>query len=86
MCPVFNQILPMEKHFTCDAAFKTQVILCAEKIGNRAGGRKYTVREAKLFPCLTNRKSFSGPNKGRSPETDALFWSISKIYKIKDYL
>jgi hypothetical protein len=71
----------MEKHFTYDAAFKREVILCAEKIRNCAAGRKYTVSEAcvhhlpsiktKLFPCLTKRKSFSGPRKGRNPETDA---------------
>jgi hypothetical protein len=58
-----------------------KVILCAEMIGNRAVGRKYTVSEAcvhhcqsiktKLFSCLTNRKSFSGPRKGRNPEIDS---------------
>jgi hypothetical protein len=36
----------MEKHFTYDASFKRKVILCTEKIGNRAAGRKYTVSEA----------------------------------------
>jgi hypothetical protein len=64
------QFSPMQRRFTYDAAFKRKVILCAEKIGNRAVGRKYTVSEAcvhhwqsiktKLFSCLTNRKSFSG--------------------------
>jgi hypothetical protein len=70
----------MEKHFTY-AAFKRKVILCTEKIGNRAAGRKHTVSEAgvrhwqsiktKLYSCLTNKKSFSGPRKWRSPDTDA---------------
>jgi hypothetical protein len=32
----------MEKRFTCDAAFKGKVILCADKISNHAAGRKYT--------------------------------------------
>jgi hypothetical protein len=36
----------MEKHITYDATFKRRVILCTEKIGNGAGGRKYTVSEA----------------------------------------
>jgi hypothetical protein len=36
----------MEKHFVYDATFKRKVILCSEKIGNRAAGRKYTVSEA----------------------------------------
>jgi hypothetical protein len=36
----------MEKCFTYDARFKRKVILCAEKIGNLTGGRKYTVNEA----------------------------------------
>jgi hypothetical protein len=34
----------MEKRFTYDAAFKRKVILCAEKIGNRAAGRLYSKR------------------------------------------
>jgi hypothetical protein len=71
----------MEKRFTYDAAFKRKIILCVEKIGNRAAGRKYTVSEAcvrhwrimktKLFSCLTNRKFFSGQRKGRNPEIAA---------------
>jgi hypothetical protein len=71
----------MEKHFTYDATFTSKSILCAEKTGNRATGRKFTVSEAcvchwqstktKLFPCPTNSKSFSGPRKGRNPEIDA---------------
>jgi hypothetical protein len=36
----------MEKCFTCDAALKRKVILCAEEIGNPAAGRQYTVIEA----------------------------------------
>jgi hypothetical protein len=54
----------MEKRFTHDAAFKRKVILCTEKLGNCAAGRKYTVSEecvchwqsikTKLFLCLTN--------------------------------
>jgi hypothetical protein len=35
----------MEKHFT-HAAFKRKVILCTEKVGDRAAGREYTVNEA----------------------------------------
>jgi hypothetical protein len=78
----------MEEHFKYDAAFKRKIILCAENIGNRAAGRKYTVSEAcvrhlqsiktKLFSCLTNRRSFSGPKKGRNPETDA---SVLEYFK-----
>jgi hypothetical protein len=57
----------MEKRFTYDAVFKRKVILCA-------ADRKYTVSEArvplwrstaKLFSCLTNIKSFSGPRVDR---------------------
>jgi hypothetical protein len=54
---------------------------CAERIGNRTAGRKYTVSEAcvrhwwsiktTLFSCLTNIKYFFGPKKGRNPEIDA---------------
>jgi hypothetical protein len=54
--------------FTCDAAFESEVFLCADKISNGALGRKHTVTEAcvrhwrsikpKLFSSLTNRKSF----------------------------
>jgi hypothetical protein len=71
----------MEKHFTYDVEFKRKVILCPETIGNRAAGRKYTVRGAcvphwqniktKLFSCPTNIMSFSVTWKGRNPETDA---------------
>jgi hypothetical protein len=83
VCSVSYQFLPLEKCFAYDAAFKRKVILCAEQVGNHAGGRKYTayVYEAcvhywqniktKLFSCLTNRKSVSGSRKGRNPETDA---------------
>jgi hypothetical protein len=73
----------MEKHFAYDTTFKRKVILCTEKVGNCAAGRKYTVSEAcvrhwrsmktKLCSCLTNRKPFPGPRKGRYPEIDALF-------------
>jgi hypothetical protein len=71
----------MEDHFTYYASFKRKIILCAEKTGNRAAGRKYIVSEAcvrhwqsiktKLFSCLTNGKSFSGPKKERNPENNA---------------
>jgi hypothetical protein len=59
-----------------DATFKRKVVLCAGKIGNRAVGREACVHhwqslKAKLFLCLTNRSSFSGPRKGRHPEIDA---------------
>jgi hypothetical protein len=75
---LFYQFLPVEKRFTYAAAFGREVILCAEKIGNRSAGGKYTVSEAcvrhwrsmktKLFSRLKNRKS-SVPRKGRNPET-----------------
>jgi hypothetical protein len=78
----------MEKRVTYDAAFKRKGILCAEEIGNRATGRKYTVSEAcvhhwqsiktKLFSSLTNRRYFSGPSKGRNPEIDA---SVIEYFK-----
>jgi hypothetical protein len=47
VCSVFCQFLPMEKHVTYDVTFKRKVILCTEKIGNHATGRKCTVSEAK---------------------------------------
>jgi hypothetical protein len=46
MCSGFYRILPMEKRFTYDAAFKRKVILCAENIRNRAAAGKFTVSEA----------------------------------------
>jgi hypothetical protein len=77
-CSVLYQILPMEERLTCCATCKRKVIVCVVKIGNHVAGRKFTVSEAyvrhkrnvkiKLFSCLTNRKSFSGPRKGRNPE------------------
>jgi hypothetical protein len=38
-CSVFYQFLLMEKCFLVDVAFRREVILCAEKIGNCAAGR-----------------------------------------------
>jgi hypothetical protein len=49
VCSVFYQFLSMEKRFTYDAAFKRKVIMCAEKIGSRAAGGKYTVSEARVL-------------------------------------
>jgi hypothetical protein len=46
VCSVFCQFLPMEKSFIYDATFKRKIILYADKIGERAAGRKYTVNEA----------------------------------------
>jgi hypothetical protein len=69
----FLSVLPIGKHFTYDAAFKIKVILCAEKIDDRAAGRKYIVREAfvhhwrSIKTKVSYRKSFSGPRKGRNP-------------------
>jgi hypothetical protein len=64
--------------FTYDAAFKREVTLCAEKIGNCAAGRKCTVRHVYVIVkyknktvFMSDRKSFSGPKKSRNPEIDA---------------
>jgi hypothetical protein len=85
----FLSVFTPGKIFTYDAAFKRKVtVLCSEKIGNCSAAGKYTVTEAcirhwrsiktKLLSCLTNRKSFSGPGKGRKPEIDA---SVLKYFK-----
>jgi hypothetical protein len=62
--------------------------LCAEKTGNYAAGKKYTVSETcvrhwrsikqKLFQHLPNKNYFSRPRKGRNPEIDA---SVSEYFK-----
>jgi hypothetical protein len=53
-------------------------------------GGKYTVSEACVghwrsiktnpFSCLTNRKSFSRPRKGRNPEIDASVLEYFEIF------
>lgn len=70
----------MDKRFTYDAEFKRKVITCAEQLGNRAAGKRYSVNESnvrrwrviknKLFACKKTKKSFSGPKKGRHPKID----------------
>lgn len=64
-----------------DAAFKRNVILEAEVVGNCAAGRKYGVPENNvrrwrkdkeaLFACAATRKAFRGPRKGAFPEVEA---------------
>jgi hypothetical protein len=82
----------MGKGFIYDAAFKRNVILCAQKIGNRVAGRMYAcvrhwrIIKTKLFLCLTNRKYFSGPRKGRNPEIDASVLKNFKDLRNKNYL
>jgi hypothetical protein len=39
-------VLPMEMHFTYEAAVRRHVIQCAEKIGSLAAGRKHMINEA----------------------------------------
>jgi hypothetical protein len=65
----------MEKHFTYDAAFKGEVILCNDKLGKCAAGgtaseacvQHWQSIKTKMFSCLTNRKSFSEPKKEGNP-------------------
>jgi hypothetical protein len=42
----------MEKSFMHDTTFQTKIVLCAEKIGNRAAGRKCAVNEA-CIGCIS---------------------------------
>jgi hypothetical protein len=58
VCSVFHQFLPMEKHFTYAAAFKRKVILCAEKTGNHAAGKKYTVRHVYIIGDVQKQNCF----------------------------
>jgi hypothetical protein len=41
----------MEKHFTFGAAFRRKVILCSEKTGNPAVGRKYEYAVSEACVC-----------------------------------
>ena len=68
------------RRFYHDAKFKLNVIKYAEAHGNRAAGREFTVSEVSIRRwrankglirmCRTNRKSFTGPKKGRHPELE----------------
>lgn len=63
-----------------DAAMKRKVILYAEKNGNRAAEREFTISEANIrrwrkdknliFSCKATLKCFTGPKKGRYPQVD----------------
>jgi hypothetical protein len=48
----------MEKHITYDAAFKRNVILCVEKIGNHAAGTNCTVRRMYITVKYKNKSLF----------------------------
>ncbi|KAH7948912.1 hypothetical protein HPB49_003401 [Dermacentor silvarum] len=62
------------------AAFKRNVILAAEDIGNSAAGRQFGVTERSirgwrrqkgaLFACSGTRRSFRGPKNGTFPEIE----------------
>jgi hypothetical protein len=59
----------MEKSFTYDATFKRKIILCVEKTGNRAAGRKYSVSE-KCVCLLRSMKTVF-----KSEKFEVFFWT-----------
>jgi transposase-like protein len=77
-CKLF--VCDMEKRSCYSASFKLKVIDFAEKHGNRAAGREFSVTEfnvrdwRKQKLALQNtykwRKAFRGPKSGKFPELD----------------
>lgn len=78
---IFCKIMPStSRRVQYDAKFKRQVILVAEKYGNRDAGRRFSVSEANvrrwrsqrgaLFKCRSSLKGFRGPKEGRYPEME----------------
>jgi len=72
------------KRLTYTAKFKREVIRCAQDKGNRKAAAIFGVDEsnvrlwrkhkASISECEASRKKFTGPKKGRFPETnDAVF-------------
>jgi hypothetical protein len=57
VCSVFHQFLPTENNFSYVATFKRKVTLYAEKTGNHAAGRNYTVSEACVGTSLVKYKN-----------------------------
>jgi len=68
------------KRLTYTAKFKHEVIRCAEDKGNRKAAAVFGVDESNVWlwwkhkaaisRCKASRKKFTGPKKGRFPETD----------------
>jgi hypothetical protein len=77
-CKLF--VCDMEKRSSCSAGFKLKVIDYAEKHGNRAAEREFSVtefnvrdwRKQKLALQNTNwsRKACRGPKSGKFPELE----------------
>lgn len=69
-----------ERRLSYEAGKKREVILYAERFGNRAAEKQFGVSECnvrrwrkarvKLFECVKTRKAFTGPKEGRHPEID----------------
>jgi len=68
------------KRLSYTAKFKYEVIRCAEDKGNRkaiaisgvdeSNVRLWQKHKAEISGCEVSRKKFTGPKKGRFPETD----------------
>lgn len=68
------------RRFSYTAKFKRNVIIFAEKNGNRSAGRNFSVSETNvrhwrrdrisIFDCKATRKSFAGPKAGKFPLVD----------------
>jgi len=78
---------------SCTAKFKREVIRCTEDKGNRKVAAIFGVDEssiqlwwkhkAAIGGCEVSRKKFTGPKKGRFPETDdAVFMFFHERRKI----
>jgi len=74
------------KRLSYTAKFKREVIQCAEDKGNRKATAIFGVDEnnvrlwlkhkAAFSGCEASRKKFTGPKKGRFPETDDAFFTF----------
>ena len=83
MYPSYEERRQKPKRLSYTAKFKREVIQCAEGKGNRKAAaifgvdasnvRLWRKHKASISGCEASRKKFTGPKKGRFPETDAVF-------------
>jgi hypothetical protein len=74
------------KRLSYTAKFKCEVIQCAEEKGNRKAAAIFGVDEsnaqlwrkhkAEIRGCEVSRRKFTGPKKGRFPETDETIFTF----------
>ena len=76
----YSNRMEKQRRFSYKAKCKRNVILLAEKEGNRHAAQEFSVPESNvrlwrkhkdaIFACKQSRKKFTGPRKGRHPEVD----------------